>query len=171
MCRGCEKFIHTNKGDLICKRWKKEVAEIKQCILKNCANVRMCDTTLCDYETAESILEELDPLKSTCMSLSLCNTHYQKLYGILNKPVACASCAEKPRVGQCFIRNCPDPAFITQYLKEHEGFEGTITKDSKVCKNCYVRHKSITKTEELTSESNPNEILSWLKDDKQTFLC
>ena len=75
------------------------------------------------------------------MSLSLCNTHYQKLYGILNKPVACVSCAEKPRVGQCFIRNCPDAPFITQYLKEHKGFEGTITKDSKVWKDGVLEPK------------------------------
>jgi hypothetical protein len=64
--------------------------------------------------------------------------------------VSCASCEQKPEWGQHFQRKCPDPVYITAYMRETENFKGTITDESKICTNCYVKHKKIMSEREIS---------------------
>jgi hypothetical protein len=52
------------------------------------------------------------------------------------------------------------------YLKVHDGFEGEITNEDVICKDCYVRHKQIiAQAENIT----PMTLLAELKIQQQSF--
>ena len=88
-----------------------------------------------------------EPEASETSRTALCNTHYHRLYRELNSPQACAACGTHPRYGgkygERYVRCCPAPQAITEYLQQNEGFTGELTASSRICCPCYLHHRAI----------------------------
>jgi hypothetical protein len=123
-------------------------------------------SSMCTLEVAVDILGEIDTDKDS--QVKLCNSHYQELYKAINQPSPCTSCHSKPKSGECFVRTCPNPHFITAFLRQNEGFEGNISNDSKICNECYAKHRKLLASH--NREVNEFSLLSVLKEAKDNFL-
>lgn len=130
----------------------------------------MCRVLGCDNESSrmapvnacfDIVSDVLGSLVESMSNIKLCNSHYQKLYKIINSPEPCSSCGERPRFNarQYFYRHCPDPVYISKYMKDIEGINTTITTgNSIVCHECYKKHYRLLQT------ANQGELKSDLSD-------
>jgi hypothetical protein len=128
-------YIHRHKGEEVCNRWVKGVVEVPPQIK-------------CSFDGCDQVSERCLKTENSTI-LNLCNMHYQQEYR-RSYHIPCASCEQKPEWGQHFQRKCPDPVYITAYMRETENFKGTITDESKICTNCYVKHKKIMSEREIS---------------------
>lgn len=123
ICAACSKCIVRHSGSDTIPRWiPKEEKPHNPCMVIECTNSSRGATSISSYTVARLHLH----LPETEVSqLVLCNTHYQQLYREVNFPSTCAACSSKPRTGEVYIRKCPDPDTITEYLHHTTGFDGT----------------------------------------------
>ena len=100
-------------------------------------------TTIATYGIAREHLDLAQSADSDTTPLALCNPHHQQLYRAIRFPAPCAACASQPRYSGDYTRRCPDPFQITTYLQQTVDFEGILSADSKVCKQCYDFHRQV----------------------------
>ena len=118
-------------------------------------------TTIATYDIAQEHLDLAQSADSDTTPLALYNPHDQQLYRATRLPAPCAACASQPRYGGDYARRCPNPFQITTYLQQMVDFEGILSVDSKVCKQCYDFHRRVFQQQngcQSTSVSTLHEI-------------
>ena len=142
VCRACVRFIRHHMGEKgVSPRWAPKERHQMCCIIEGCGEVSHTSTTIATHNIAREYLDIVETADSDSSALALCNPHYQHLYRALRFPLPCAACASQPRYGGDFIRRCPNPTEITRYLQQMIDFDGILSSDRKVCKQCYDFHR------------------------------
>ncbi len=122
-------------------RWLPKQFTETPCMVKDCNAFSRGETSITSFEVARRYLNLQQSQSSN--PLVLCNAHYQHLYREVNRPLPCATCFLPPKPGERHTRKCPDPYIIRHYLIDTIGFDGSLTCESSLCKQCYVLHQKI----------------------------
>ena len=144
VCWACVRFIRHHTGETgVSPRWAPKERHQMCCIVEGCGEVSHTSTTIATHNIAREYLDIVETADSDSSALALCNPHYQHLYRALRFPLPCAACASQPRYGGDYTRRCPNPTEITRYLQQMVDFDGILSSDSKVCKQCYDFHQQV----------------------------
>jgi hypothetical protein len=132
-------------------------------MVEGCGEVSHTSTSIVSFEAALEYLDMTGAVvdsDGTPQTLSLCSLHYQYLYRQVHYPEPCTACSSQPRYGGEYVRRCPDPVRVTEFLKETLDYRNELTATSKICKPRYIFHRQVlqqmhdsnsTETEKLES--------------------
>ena len=146
VCQACRKDITKVLSDTTFKpRWCKVHASKKGCVISGCGNDSFASLHKPTMESIQQALATLGLESShSTVPMPLCKEHYHAVYNaIYPTQFYCVTCAMSLRYS-C-PRHCPQPATIEGYLKENNGFTGSIGVTDMVCTSCYRSHLFILK--------------------------
>ena len=107
--------------------------DVQKCNVTGCSNqAEIKSTASINLDDTPSGIAFDTPDLST--NLRLCTQHYYRLYQHQHqKPIQCTTCNELPKPSEQFNRHCPNPTVIEKYLRETEGFSGSICENDIIC--------------------------------------
>ena len=165
----CKKHLleanrHHN-DDTFTPKWKRKLVSPKCCIHPQCQDRFHEKLMKPAFATITAIKTHLGVQVVDDAPFLLCSPCYSKVYHHFNSPSRCSSCGATSKQGQKFIRHCPNPALVSQYLTDTIGTEINIGPSDRICTSCYNTHSCIIKSIQCqlsrTDEMLEKEIETW----------
>ena len=142
-------------SDSFIPRWRKnkQGCTSNACEIPACKNVVSKSTMLRKKAEIVTLLCVTHESEDTCYSSNenqteLCESHYRKLYDIINPKKKCVAC-DKSLSSK--FRKCPNPELVQTFLRENIHFDGKILPGDDVCEVCYREHLLIIKHKQNTT--------------------
>ena len=161
ICRACRDDVsRLVKNPAFTPRWAKEKQK-DNCIIQTCTGIDLhYSTTISGDELTELGFDIPNIIPTT---VPLCKHHYFLAKKKQAKPQThCSMCNTSTRNAP--VRSCPDSNLINKYLLEQTGFEGNLSKFSKVCFSCYKCQLQILKETSLSStDPDLSQLITSLK--------
>lgn len=150
ICHACYKQVNRNVGNQSYHpRWRPKPKVKGTCSVEKCSLELYRNTNLSNPAEIATLLNvrlTSFTVDTDGNTVPLCRSHYNRLYSILREPSKCCdSCGTKPKGKKQFIRHCPAPDIINDYILMLCDERAKLNSTSVICCACYKFFNQIIK--------------------------